>query len=82
MWLLTFSPSLLAHAVPTMASLNRAYSEIQGDNWHQEQDQQYIRFHIGKTTKYIPTYLERLFKYFSLFQIWKPRYSACTTIKQ
>ena len=82
LWLLTFSSSLLAHALPTMGSVNSVHSEIQWDNWHQEQDQQYIRFQIGKTTKNIPTYLERLIKYFSLFQFWKPRYSACTTIKQ
>ena len=39
--LLTFSSSLLAHVLPTIISANSAHSEIQRDNWHCEQDQQY-----------------------------------------
>ena len=41
LWLLAFSSSLLAHTLPTMNSGNSAHSEIQRNNGHCEQGQQY-----------------------------------------
>ena len=35
-----FSFRLLAHALPTLGSMNTAHSEMQKDNWCREQDEE------------------------------------------
>ena len=49
LWLLESSSSLLVCTLSTMGSMNSAHSEIQRDNWRQEQDEEqriYIYIYI------------------------------------
>ena len=45
LWLFESLSSLLAHTLATLGSVNSAHSEIQQENWHCEQDQQYKSVH-------------------------------------